>query len=318
MTQTKTPPVASISRTTLRPSCAAVSSAKSMWKRTPSTAGAYLVGRLDDEVGEVRRALAELPPAAHLRPHERRAAAVNKRDHGDALGDGIAVGLVEALETPAVTPLLPRRLDQLVEDRVGEAPLVRAARRLEEQAEVVLRIRVAGQPARDSNRSRVDAGADGARLLFQPRPGRGGDPLSEDVPPATGDYVEDVVPDHHPRELERPVVAGPREALTRQVGVVAKCDAGRVALERRRHDRAGRHDEVRGAHRRQRLAVDRMRERASELEVAGHWMRGVEADVRRPRRRTEHGILTNCPRHQVTEARCVANQDGVGLTVLVP
>src|SRR5439155_8616532 len=131
-----------------------------------------------------------------------------------------AVCLVESVEPAAVRPLLPGRLDQLVEGGVGESALVRPARRLEEQAEVVLRVGVAGEPARDSNRGRVDAGADGARLLFQPRPGRGGDPLSEDVPPATGDYVEDVVPDHHPRELKRPVVAGPREALTREIGVV--------------------------------------------------------------------------------------------------
>src|SRR5205085_9853880 len=183
---TNTPPVASISRTTLRPSCAAVSSAKSMWKRAASTAGAYLVGRLDDEVGEVRGALAELPPAAHPRPHERRAAAVNERDHGDALDDGVAVGLVEALETPAVTPLLPRGLDQLVEDRIGEAPLVRAARRLEEQAEVVLRIGIARQPAGDANRRRLDARTDRARLLVEPRPRGDGDAVSEDVPPATG------------------------------------------------------------------------------------------------------------------------------------
>ena len=66
-------------------------------------------GPLDDEVGEVRRALAELPPAVHLRPDERRASPVHERDHGDALGHRVTVGLVEPLEAAAVAPLLPRR-----------------------------------------------------------------------------------------------------------------------------------------------------------------------------------------------------------------
>src|SRR3954454_7114709 len=106
---------------------------------------------LDEEIGEVRRALPELPPAANFRSYEGRAATVDEGDHGYTLGDCIAVGLVEPLEATAVAALLPRGLDQLVEDRVGEPALVRATRRLEEEAEVVLGVGIAGQPAGDAN-----------------------------------------------------------------------------------------------------------------------------------------------------------------------
>src|SRR5207244_4859300 len=137
----------------------------------------------------------ELPPPVHMRLHEGRAPAVDERDHGDALGDGVAVRLVEALEPPPVAPLLPRRLDQLVEDRIGEAALVRPARRLEEEAEVVLRIRIARQPACDPDRRGLDPLADLHRLLLAPRPGRDRDPVAEDLAPAAGDRVEYLVPD---------------------------------------------------------------------------------------------------------------------------
>src|SRR5947199_4433713 len=135
ITTRNTAPVPSISRTTLLPSCAAVSSAKSRWNSAAGTARIYLVPAPDDEVAEVRGALSELPPAVHLRLHERRAPAVHERDHSDAFGHRVAVGFVEALETSAVAPLLARCFDQLVEHGIGEAALVRAARGLEEQAE---------------------------------------------------------------------------------------------------------------------------------------------------------------------------------------
>ena len=154
-------------RTTLRPSSAADSTASSEWKIAASTRRIYLVGFPgDDEVGEVRRALAELPPATHVRPHERGAPAVDERDHRDALGDGVPVGLVKPFEAAAVASFLPRGLDQLVEDGIGEAALVRPARRLEEQAEVVLRIGIARQPACDPNRSGLDPLADLYRLCL--------------------------------------------------------------------------------------------------------------------------------------------------------
>src|ERR1700758_2586220 len=57
---------------------------------------------VDDEVGEVRRALADLPPALDLGPDEGCASSVHERDHGDALDNGVAISLVEALEPAAV------------------------------------------------------------------------------------------------------------------------------------------------------------------------------------------------------------------------
>ena len=64
---------------------------------------------------------------------------------------------MEPLEAAAVAALLARGLDQLVEDRIGEAALVRPARRLEEQPKVVLRIGIARQPADDPDAAGVTA-----------------------------------------------------------------------------------------------------------------------------------------------------------------
>src|SRR5579862_236242 len=89
--------------------------------------------RVDCEIGEGGRALPELPPPVNARLNEGRAAAVDERDDGHAVGDGVAVGLMEPLEAAAVAPLLPGPFDELVEALVGEAALVRPARRLEEQ-----------------------------------------------------------------------------------------------------------------------------------------------------------------------------------------
>src|SRR3954471_19355494 len=120
---------------------------------------------LDEEVREARGALPELPPAAHVGTNECRAPAVDERDHGDSLGDRVPVGLVEALEAAAVRPLLPRGLDQLVKCRISEAALVRPARRLEQEAEVVLGVGVARQPAGDPDRGRLDPATGLPRFL---------------------------------------------------------------------------------------------------------------------------------------------------------
>ena len=137
-----------------------------------------------------------------MRLHEGGAPAVDERDHGNPVGDRVAVGLVEALETAAVAALLARPLDEDVERGVGEASLVRPARRLEQQAQEVLGVRVARQPARDPQVRRVDPAPELHRLLVPPRPRACRDPVSEDLAPATGHRLEDGVPHHHPRQLE--------------------------------------------------------------------------------------------------------------------
>jgi hypothetical protein len=81
-----------------------------------------LSNRLDHDIGERGGGLAELPPAANVRLHESGASAVHERDHRDAVGDGVTVGLVEALEPAAIAALLARPLDQDVECGIGEAP----------------------------------------------------------------------------------------------------------------------------------------------------------------------------------------------------
>src|SRR5438067_5419601 len=133
----KTRPVTSITSTVFFPSWAAVSA------RRLSIASTLSNG-IHDDVRERGGGLAELPPAADIRLHERGAAPVDERDHRDPVGDRVAVRLVEALEPAAVAPLLTRPLDQDVERRIGEPALVRAARRLEEQAKEVLGIGIAG------------------------------------------------------------------------------------------------------------------------------------------------------------------------------
>lgn len=118
-------------------------------------------------------------------PDERRAAAVEERDHGDTVGDGVPVGLMEALQPAAVAPFLAGLLDQLVEALVGEAALVRPARRLEQQAEEVLRIGVSREPAGDPERGGVDARI--GRVVLVPRPPADLQPVAEDALPALGD-----------------------------------------------------------------------------------------------------------------------------------
>src|SRR3954447_14743306 len=126
ITETKTRPVISIARMVFFPSSAAV--AASRWSIESS-----LSNRLHRDVGERGGGLAELPPPVDVRLHEGSAAPVHERDHRDTVGDRVPVRLVEALEPAAVASFLARPLDQHVERRVGEAALVRPARRLEEQ-----------------------------------------------------------------------------------------------------------------------------------------------------------------------------------------
>ncbi len=202
-------------------------------------------------------------------------------------------------------PLLARPFDQPVEDFIREAALVRLRVGLQEQPEVVLRIRIPRQPPRHRDVGGTVAGqADLAdQLGLEPK----------DFLPAACERLRDSDVARRGGEHQPGLRARALEVRTGELRVEAGHDLGRVALKGRRNESARGGDVVGRQCRRDRRAVDRMRERTPEIRVSEAGV--VEAEVHgRGDRAQAHLVL--CSERPV-RPHGIAVDDRIELAALV-